>query len=127
MRRARFARFSGRPVFEPAKIKPSVVDPFLSTASHFCEIGTSGMGALLAVVLVRSSICVFQTLREIFNSVSDRSSQRIPRNSDLRKTATGAEESIFETGAENHIFEYERALDLLMTCALRCKTASNQE
>ena len=28
-------------------------------------------------------------------------------------------EAIFETGAENHIFEYERALDVLMQCALR--------
>jgi hypothetical protein len=27
--------------------------------------------------------------------------------------------AIFETGAENHIFEYERALDRLMECALR--------
>jgi len=49
------------------------------------------------------------------------------RNGIRFETAPGAEESVFETGAEKHIFEYERALDLLMTCAIRRKTASNQE
>ena len=33
--------------------------------------------------------------------------------------ATGDEEAVFETGAEKHIFEYERSLDQLMVCALR--------
>lgn len=32
--------------------------------------------------------------------------------------ATGDDAAVFETGAENHIFEYERALDRLMVCAL---------
>ncbi len=32
---------------------------------------------------------------------------------------TDDDEAIFETGAEKHIFEYERALDQLMSCALR--------
>jgi hypothetical protein len=34
-------------------------------------------------------------------------------------SSTADDEAIFETGAEKHIFEYERALDLLMSCALR--------
>lgn len=33
----------------------------------------------------------------------------------------GDNEAAFETGAERHVFEYERALDLLMACALRRK------
>jgi hypothetical protein len=33
--------------------------------------------------------------------------------------STGDEGAVFETGAEKHVFEYERALDLLMVCALR--------
>jgi len=34
-------------------------------------------------------------------------------------TASGEDEAVFETGAEKHIFEYERALDVLLTCSLR--------
>jgi hypothetical protein len=34
-------------------------------------------------------------------------------------SSTADDEAIFETGAEKHIFEYEKALDLLMGCALR--------
>jgi hypothetical protein len=32
----------------------------------------------------------------------------------------------FDTGAENHVFEYERALDLLMACALRRQKTPNK-
>jgi|SRR5690242_19733726 hypothetical protein len=35
------------------------------------------------------------------------------------ESATKKDEAIFETGAEKHIFEYENALDVLMSCALR--------
>jgi hypothetical protein len=35
------------------------------------------------------------------------------------ETATKNDEAVFETGAEKHVFEYERALDVLMNCALR--------
>jgi hypothetical protein len=34
-------------------------------------------------------------------------------------TASAEDEAVFETGAEKHIFEYERALDVLLTCSLR--------
>jgi hypothetical protein len=34
-------------------------------------------------------------------------------------SSTNDDEAIFETGREKHIFEYERALDLLLACALR--------
>ena len=34
-------------------------------------------------------------------------------------TTTKDDEAIFETGREKHVFEYERALDVLMFCALR--------
>jgi hypothetical protein len=34
-------------------------------------------------------------------------------------SSTADDEAIFESGAEKHVFEYERALDLLMSCALR--------
>jgi hypothetical protein len=40
---------------------------------------------------------------------------------------TGAEDAIFDTGAEKHIFEYDRALDVLMACALKREKASKQE
>jgi hypothetical protein len=36
------------------------------------------------------------------------------------------EEATFITGAGRYIFEYERALDLLMACALRRRKASDQ-
>jgi hypothetical protein len=42
-------------------------------------------------------------------------------------TATSVDESNFETGVEKHVFEYERALDVLMTCALKRKRPSKQE
>jgi len=34
-------------------------------------------------------------------------------------SSTPDDEAIFETGAEKHIYEYEKALDLLMSCSLR--------
>jgi hypothetical protein len=34
-------------------------------------------------------------------------------------TASAGDEAVFETGAEKHVFEYERALDVLLTCSLR--------
>ncbi|HTD88533.1 MAG TPA: hypothetical protein VK850_18310 [Candidatus Binatia bacterium] len=34
-------------------------------------------------------------------------------------TASAEDESVFETGAEKHVFEYERALDVLLRCSLR--------
>jgi hypothetical protein len=34
-------------------------------------------------------------------------------------TATPDDEVIFHTGREKHVFDYERALDVLMACALR--------
>jgi hypothetical protein len=34
------------------------------------------------------------------------------------ETTTANDEAIFETGCENHIFDYEHALDVLMRCAL---------
>ena len=34
-------------------------------------------------------------------------------------TASAQDEAVFETGAEKHVFEYERALDVLLTCSLR--------
>lgn len=33
------------------------------------------------------------------------------------------DDAVFEKGAERHIFEYERALDVLMSCALRRRKA----
>jgi hypothetical protein len=33
--------------------------------------------------------------------------------------ASAEDEAVFETGAEKHVFEYERALDVLLTCSLR--------
>jgi len=33
-------------------------------------------------------------------------------------TASVEDESVFETGAEKHVFEYERALDVLLRCSL---------
>lgn len=41
-------------------------------------------------------------------------------------SATGDDEAVFETGAENHVFEYERALDRLMVCALRRRKPRTQ-
>src|SRR5882762_6108415 len=35
------------------------------------------------------------------------------------ESSTPDDEAIFETGAEKHIYEYEKALELLMSCALR--------
>jgi hypothetical protein len=35
-----------------------------------------------------------------------------------------ATQAIFEIGTEKHVFEYERALDVLMQCALRRRTAN---
>ncbi|MGB0035459.1 MAG: hypothetical protein WBP79_08300 [Candidatus Acidiferrales bacterium] len=35
------------------------------------------------------------------------------------ESATEDDEAIFETGTERHIFEFERALDVLMRCSLR--------
>ena len=37
------------------------------------------------------------------------------------------EEATFVTGAGRHIFEYERALDVLMACALRRRKPPNEE
>jgi hypothetical protein len=34
-------------------------------------------------------------------------------------TASAEDEAVFETGTEKHVFEYERALDVLLTCSLR--------
>jgi hypothetical protein len=34
-------------------------------------------------------------------------------------TASADGQAVFETGAEKYIFEYERALDVLLTCSLR--------
>ena len=36
-------------------------------------------------------------------------------------TASAEDEAVFETGAEKHVFEYERALDVLLKCSLRRK------
>jgi hypothetical protein len=36
------------------------------------------------------------------------------------------EEATFETGAGRYIFEYERALDVLMACALRRRKTPNE-
>jgi hypothetical protein len=37
--------------------------------------------------------------------------------------ANTGDESVFEVGAEKHIFEYERALDLLLRCSLKRRQA----
>lgn len=56
------------------------------------------------------------------------SSLNVPRfipwvGSPLRyETASPNDEAIFETGRENHVFDYEHALDVLMVCALRRRT-----
>ena len=42
-------------------------------------------------------------------------------------TATKDDEAIFETGAEKHTFEYERALEVLMVCALRRRKSPNKD
>jgi len=42
------------------------------------------------------------------------------------ETPTLADEALFETGCENHIFDYEHALDMLLVCALRRRKASSQ-
>lgn len=42
------------------------------------------------------------------------------------ETATKDSDAIFETGAEKHMFEYERALDVLMNCALRRRKSASQ-
>jgi hypothetical protein len=34
-------------------------------------------------------------------------------------TASAEDEAVFETGAEKHIFDCERALEMLLTCSLR--------
>ena len=34
-------------------------------------------------------------------------------------TPSAGDEAVFETGAEKHVFEYERALDVLLSCSLR--------
>jgi len=41
--------------------------------------------------------------------------------------ATADDEAVFETGAEKHTFEYERALDVLLLCALRRRKSPNKE
>jgi hypothetical protein len=41
-------------------------------------------------------------------------------------SASGKDEAIFETGAEKHMFDYERALDVLMSCALKRRKALGQ-
>jgi hypothetical protein len=42
-------------------------------------------------------------------------------------TTTKDDEAIFETGVEKHTFEFERALDVLMVCALRRRKSLNKE
>lgn len=42
-------------------------------------------------------------------------------------SGTEEDEAIFETGAERHMFEYEKALDVLMACALRRRRAFRRE
>ena len=42
------------------------------------------------------------------------------------ESSTEDDDAIFETGTERHIFEYEKALDVLMRCALRRRKGSNQ-
>jgi hypothetical protein len=42
------------------------------------------------------------------------------------ETATKDTDAIFETGAEHHMFEYERALDVLMNCALRRRKSASK-
>jgi hypothetical protein len=39
------------------------------------------------------------------------------------ETSTSDDEAIFETGAEKHIYDYEKALELLMGCSLRRRQA----
>lgn len=39
------------------------------------------------------------------------------------ESATEDDEAKFETGTQHHIFEYEKALDVLMRCALRRREA----
>ena len=34
-------------------------------------------------------------------------------------TASAEDQAVFETGAEKHVFDYERALDVLLMCSLR--------
>jgi hypothetical protein len=38
-------------------------------------------------------------------------------------TASPDDDSVFETGAEKHVFVYERALDVLLACSLRREKA----
>ncbi|MGB0037072.1 MAG: hypothetical protein WBP79_16515 [Candidatus Acidiferrales bacterium] len=42
------------------------------------------------------------------------------------EAGTQTSEARFETGTERHIFEYERALDVLMRCALRRRKGRDQ-
>lgn len=41
------------------------------------------------------------------------------------KSSGGEANAIFEIGTEKHIFEYERALDVLMRCALNRRAAQS--
>lgn len=41
-------------------------------------------------------------------------------------TATDDDEAMFETGTERHLFDYEGALEVLMSCSLRRKEALGQ-
>ena len=42
------------------------------------------------------------------------------------ETATEDDEAMFETGAERHLFDYEGALEVLMSCSLRRREALGQ-
>jgi hypothetical protein len=42
------------------------------------------------------------------------------------ESSTEDDEAVFETGTEKHLFEYEKALDVLMRCALRRRDAFGQ-
>jgi hypothetical protein len=43
------------------------------------------------------------------------------------ETTNVSDDAVFETGCENHMFDYEHALDVLMRCALGRRKASGQE
>ena len=36
------------------------------------------------------------------------------------------DEAVFEVGAENHVYDYEHALDCLLVCSLRRRKAANR-
>ncbi len=49
------------------------------------------------------------------------------KNGSRFEAATRDDEAVFETGAEKHVFEYERALDVLMACAVRRRKTPSQK